>query len=90
MKNSLHIYDINGPTSRHIINKRIISVWWHMYVLSNSKQHLKLSSWEKSAAYIKSVYGFKLKQGCGKYLSNWFLPKEKGKVICEQYGTMAI
>ena len=49
---------------------------------------MKLSSWEKSVAYIKSVYGSRLKQGRSKYLSNGFLPKEKGKVICEQYGTM--
>ena len=36
MKNRSHIYNINSPRSRHIVNKRSVSVWLCLNVLSST------------------------------------------------------
>ena len=40
MKNWWHRHDINSLRSRDIVNKRIVSVWWCLYVCI--KQHLSI------------------------------------------------
>ena len=37
MKSRSHRHDINSPRSRHIVNIRVISVWFCLYLLSNAK-----------------------------------------------------
>ena len=37
MKDKSHRHDINSLWSRHKVNIRIISVWWCLYVLSNTQ-----------------------------------------------------
>ena len=67
MSNRSHIYDINRPRpmDTNIVNIKSASVWWCLYVLSNTKATFeaqfrkKLSSVEaelkKSVAYKKSL-----------------------------------
>ena len=36
VKNRSHIYDVNSPRSRQVVNIRSDSVWSHLHALSNT------------------------------------------------------
>ena len=61
MKNRPHRHDINSPRSRHIVNIKIVSVWWCLYVCI--KQHLS-SIWSSIHEKVKQHRGWVEKKRC--------------------------
>ena len=59
MKNRSHRYNINRPKPRdmdtNVVNIRTVSLWWCLYVLSNTEAELKKALLTKKASNYKET-----------------------------------